>query len=162
MEKTNKKHAAKAVETVEQIVETPKVEKDTWEIKDRLYYLTHDYAPLTYTLPSRHTRRFPLLWFDPKEGKQKEIRHASNQNSPFVEEQKGECTMEHIIFKDGTLFVPKEKQALQKLLSIYHPQLNKRYEEKDDVKEAVDDLEYLEYEFQALACLLYTSPSPRD
>jgi|TARA_R110000772_G_scaffold119826_1_gene225989 hypothetical protein len=151
MEKTNKKPAAKAVETVEKIVETPKVQKDTWEVKDRLYYLTHDYAPLTYTLPSRHTRRFPLLWFDPKEGKQKEIRHASNQNSPFVEEQKGECTMEHIIFKDGTLFVPKEKQSLQKLLSIYHPQLNKRYEEKDDVKEAVDDLEYLEYEFQALA-----------
>tara|TARA_R110001592_G_scaffold237461_1_gene496676 strand:+ start:363 stop:1181 length:819 start_codon:yes stop_codon:yes gene_type:complete len=151
MEKTNKKPAAKAVEAVETIVETPKVKKNTWEIKDRLYYLKHDFSPLTFTLPSRHTRRFPLLWFDEKEGKQKELRYASNQNSPFVEEQKGECTMEHIIFQDGTLFVPKEKQALQKMLSLYHPQLTKRYEEKDDVKEAVDDLEYLELEFQALA-----------
>ena len=28
-----------------------------WEIKDRNYYLLRDMAPLTYTLPSKHTRR---------------------------------------------------------------------------------------------------------
>ena len=37
---------------------------DNWEIKDRTYYLTNGLSPLTFTLSSKHTRRFPLLYFD--------------------------------------------------------------------------------------------------
>ena len=124
--------------------------KPSWEIKDRTYILKGSFTPLTATLPSRHTARFPLLWFDEDAGEQKELRYATNQNSPLVEEQKGEATLGHIIFKNGTLFVPKQKQNLQKLLSIYHPALNKKYYEFSKVEKATDDLVDLEMEIEAL------------
>jgi len=125
--------------------------EEKWEIKDRNYYLSRNQSPITYTLPSKHTRRFPLLYFDEESNKQRELRYASNQNSPFVDEQDGMATLEHIVFRDGVLHVPKEKQSLQKLLSLYHPGRGRRYEEMDEIKEATDDLETLEYQFQALA-----------
>jgi len=85
---------------IEKKVKTPA--KPEWEIKDRSYYLTGAHSPLTYTLASKHTSRFPLLWFDATLGEQKEIRYATNQNSVFVSEQKGEATLGHIIFQNGT------------------------------------------------------------
>jgi len=33
-------------------------------------------------------------------------------SSPFVDEQKGEVTLGHITFKDGTLNVPKENKTI--------------------------------------------------
>jgi len=122
-----------------------------WEMKDRNYYLTNDMSPLTYTLASKHSRRFPLLYFDENEGYNREIRYATNQKSIFVDEQDGMATLEHIVFENGTLHVPKEKQNLQKLLSIYHPEKNKKYRELDVVENASDELDDLEAEFQALA-----------
>lgn len=125
-------------------------ENSNWEIKDRNYYLLHGKSPITYTLPSKHTTRFPLLWFDKESGVQREIRYATNQQSVFVDEQQGPCTMEHIVFKDGTLTVPARKQALQKLLSLYHPHLGKRYAELNVQKIATDDLEDLDLEIDAV------------
>ena len=122
-----------------------------WEVKDRNYYLTNNRSPLTYTLASKHSRRFPLLWFDEEKGHNREIRYATNQKSIFVDEQSGLATLEHIIFENGVLHVPKEKQNLQKLLSIYHPDKNKKYKELDVVQEAKNELEDLEAEFQAMA-----------
>ena len=122
-----------------------------WEVKDRNYYLTNNRSPLTYTLASKHSRRFPLLWFDEEKGHNREIRYATNQKSIFVDEQNGLATLEHIIFENGVLHVPKEKQNLQKLLSIYHPDKNKKYKELDVVQEAKNELEDLEAEFQAMA-----------
>jgi hypothetical protein len=129
---------------------TENAQDSTWEIKDRTYLLTGHYSPLTYTISSRHSRRFPLLWFDPVTGNQRELRYATNQNSPFVDEQKGEATLGHIIFKNGTLTVPKEQQNLQKLLSLYHPMLNRKYREFDAVLVAVDELDNLEQELEAM------------
>ena len=91
------------------------------------------------------------MWFDKDKGYQRELRYASNQKSPFVDEQKGAVTLEHIIFENGTLHVPKEKQSLQKLLSLYHPHKGKRYLEMDQVVEAKNELEDLESEFLALS-----------
>ena len=124
-------------------------EVSNWEIKDRHYYLVGK-QPLTYTIPSRHSTKRPLLWFDPELNEQREIRYATNMNSVFVDEQKGEATLGHIMFKDGHLHVPKEFQSLQKLLSIYHPFLNKRYREHDSVVEAQDELKTIELELEAL------------
>lgn len=123
--------------------------KPEWEIKDRVYFLK-GHKPLTLTIPSKHTRRFPLLWFDKEKGEQLEIRYATNQNSPLVKDQKGEVTLGHIVFKEGALSVPKEKVALQKLLSIYHPLLNTRYYEYNPVQNASDDLQNIETEIDAL------------
>ena len=147
---------ATAVETVEvapQEVVTktpPKPAKDAWEIKDRIYYLTGNKSPLTLTIPGRHTTKHALLYFDPKTGKQREIRYATNQSSPFVDEQKGECTMGHIRFSDGTLTVRKEQQNLQKLLSLYHPLKGKLYDEFSAQEEAVDQLEILDMQIDAM------------
>jgi len=123
---------------------------ENWEVKDRHYYLTMGKTPLSYTLASKHTQRFPLLYFDEEKGYNRELRYATNQKSVFVDEQQGASTLAHIIFENGTLTVPKEKQNLQKLLSLYHPQKGKRYAEQDDVQEAKDELVDIEIEFMAL------------
>ena len=128
----------------------PKSTKPAWEIKDRVYLITNGDSPLTFTLQSRHSTRYPLLWFNRETGEQEELRYATNQNSPLVSEQKGQATLGHIVFKDGVLNVPKEKQNLQKLLSIYHPALNKMYAEFDATIEAEDELDYIELEMEAL------------
>ena len=125
--------------------------KQEWELKDRNYYLTNDRSPLTYTLASKHSRRFPLLFFDNEAGYNREIRYATNQKSIFVDEQDGMATLEHIVFHNGTLHVPKEQQNLQKLLSIFHPDKNKKYKELDVVEDAADELDTLEAEFQAVS-----------
>jgi len=142
------------LDPIEVIEESKKIEvkppKNNWEIKDRTYIIADSSSPLTYTLQCKHTLRYPLLWFDKETGDQKELRYATNQNSPFVEEQKGQVTLGHVIFENGTLFVPKEKQNLQKMLSIYHPGLGVKYTEFDPMIEAEDDLDYLELEMEAM------------
>ncbi len=128
----------------------PKTTKPSWEIKDRIYYLKGNKTPLTLTIPSRHTSKHSLLYFDKESGVQKEIRYATNQSSPLVEDQKGEATLGHITFKDGDLRVPKEKQNLQKLLSLYHPLRGKLYEEFSAVEEAIDQLDVLDLQIDAM------------
>ena len=128
----------------------PKVLKDAWVIKDRTYIISDNHSPLTYTLQSRHSLRYPLLWFNKETGEQEELRYATNQNSPLVSQQKGQSTLGHIIFENGVLNVPKEKQNLQKLLSIYHPSVNIKYTEFDPTLEAEDELEDIELEVMAL------------
>jgi len=125
-----KQATAKKVEVAPQKTTSAKpaqAAKPSWEIKDRTYILTRGISPLTYTIPSRHTSKHALLYFDKESGEQKEIRYATNQASPFKKEQEGEATLGHIIFSNGTLIVPKEKQNLQKLLSLYHPLKNRIY-----------------------------------
>jgi hypothetical protein len=124
--------------------------KPLWEIKDRTYTVLDSHASLTYTLQGKHTLRYPLLWFNKETGEQEEIRYATNQNSPLVRDQKGQATLGHIIFENGVLNVPKEKQNLQKLLSLYHPGLGTKYMEFDPTAEAEDDLDYIELEFEAM------------
>ena len=151
-----KKAPAKKVEVAPQQKEVakaaPKVEpaKPSWEIKDRVYYLKGDKSPLTLTIPGRHTRKHALLYFDIISGKQREIRYATNQESPLVDEQSGQATLGHIMFKDGALYVKKEQQNLQKLLSLYHPLLGNKYYEHNPVAIAEDELEDLEIQIDAM------------
>jgi hypothetical protein len=90
------------------------------------------------------------LWYDTVKGEQRELRYATNMSSPFVDEQKGEVTLGHITFRDGNLNVPKEKIALQKLLSLYHPMKDMRYKEFIPQKIADDEIENIEWEIEAL------------
>ncbi len=129
---------------------TPKVKKDTWESKDRFYHLLNGKSPLTLTISSRHSNRKPLLYFDEDLGYNRELRYATNQKSCFVDEQQGPVTIGRIIFKDGVLFVPKERVVLQKMLSLYHPNKGRLYSERDEIVVATDQLDYLEMEMEAL------------
>jgi len=116
-----------------------------WVIKDRLYMLKGGKAPLTYQIKSRG-----INWFDEEKGYERELKYTQNQKSPFVDEFKGVAKLAHIVFQDGILHVPREKQVLQKLLSLYHPDRNKIYEEYDAEVEAQDDLDVIEAEVDAL------------
>ena len=149
-----KKAQAETIEVAPQevVVKTAptKPAKISWEIKDRVYFLKGNKTPLTYTIPGKHTRKHALLYFDEKTGKQREIKYATNQDSPLVDEQMGECTMGHIRFDNGTLKVDKAKQNLQKLLSLYHPLKGRAYEEYSAVEEAVDQLDVLNDQVKAM------------
>ena len=127
-----------------------KTQQQGWEIKDRTYLVKGINQPLTLKIPSRHTTKHSLLWFDEKLNEQREIRYATNQNSPFKDEQKGEATLGHIIFKDGSLTVKKKEQALQKILSLYHPLKGNKYNELNVIEDAKDELVDLELEIDAL------------
>jgi len=149
---------AKAEETIE-VAPQPTVAKKTtvqkpteptWEIKDRLYTLKSNKRPLVFTIPSRHTEKRSLLWFDEEKGYQRELKYATNQRSPFVDEQQGTATLGRIVMRDGALRVPKEDQALQKLLSLYHPYRDEVYEEYKPVQAAADQLDWIEAEIEAL------------
>jgi len=116
-----------------------------WELKDRSYMLTGGMSPLTYTIKSKG-----ILWFDDQQSIQREIRYAPNQKSLFRDEQDDYARLEHIVFENGALFVPRTNVNLQKLLSIYHPEAGKKWEELDPVKEAIDDVEMIEIELEAM------------
>jgi len=137
------------------VVETPvvatpkprKVEpaKPKWEIKDRIYNLKGSKKPLTYMLKTSN-----LYYFDEEKGFERELKYCENQRTPFVDEMKGDQRLAHVIFRNGTLFVEKEKTVLQKLLSLYHPHLEKIYSEYKPAEEAASDIEILEMEADAI------------
>ena len=137
--------------TKEKKAPAPKQEakKDTWEYKDRHYYLNGQKEPLTYTIPSKHSRRYPLVWFDKEKGYERELRYATNQRSIFADEQKGPVTLSHIVFENGVLHVSKEKRTLQEFLAK-HPHNNIVFAELDRQVEAIDELEELDLQLDAL------------
>ena len=136
------------VETV--ITEKPKVRErlkpsNEWEIKDRAYYLKGNNKPLTRKIKSAN-----IYWFDEEKGYERELKYCANQKTPFVDEMKGDQRLEHIIFRGGALFVPKEKTVLQKLLSLYHPLKDNIYYEFKPAAIAADEIEVLNMQVDAL------------
>ena len=140
-------HIEKATvkETVVQVTETPKPKKNSWEIKDRTFYLTKNRSPLSYSIRSSN-----IHYFDEKLGYERELKYTSNQKTAFVDEMKGDQRLEHIIFRNGALFVPKNKQTLQKLLCLYHPHKGALFYEWKPTAIAVNEIEVIELEIEAL------------
>jgi len=163
MTKKTKKVVAKEVTTekvmVEQPVETtvstvvkPKKEivlekpkSNTWEIKDRTYLLSYGKKPLSRSIKSTN-----IFYFDEEKGYERELKHTSNQKTCFVDEMQGDQRLEHIIFRNGVLVVPRNKTSLQKLLSLYHPHLGSIYEELKPQVVAAQEIDWLEMEIEAL------------
>jgi hypothetical protein len=137
------------------VVEAPKPEpkpivkelpkKDNWEIKERMYFLKGKQKPLSYMMRSAN-----IYYFDEEKGYERELKYCQNQKTPFVDEMEGDQRLEHIIFRNGTLFVPREKQTLQKLLSLYHPHKVTLFFEHKPVEIANSQLNWLELEVEAL------------
>jgi len=130
------------------VVQAKKV--PTFEFKDRNYYISTGKSPLVYSIPSKHSQRKPLLYFDPELRYSREIRYATNMPSPLADEQKGQVTLGRIVFRNGVLNVPKENVALQKLLSLYHPSKDLVYKELDKVEDSINHLQWIELELEAL------------
>jgi len=114
------------------------------------YKLTRESAPLSFMLPTRNTKRFPLLYFDEKTQTNKALRYAKNQKSPFEEEQDGEAILEPIVFEDGFLTVPRTNPVLQEFLH-YHPMNGIRFVEVDQEKDAQGELEVMNSKIDALS-----------
>ena len=132
-------------ETVKPVVETPEPKKEKWEIKDRMYFLKGSKKPL-----SRSIKGSNIHWFDEEAGYEREIKYTSNQRTVFVDEMVGDQRLEHIVFRNGMLAVPREKVILQKFLSLYHPDADKMFYEDKPVKNATDEIAWLEMEIEAL------------
>jgi len=126
-------------------METQAPKKNTWEIKDRQYFLRKGNKPLSYTIKSAN-----IYWFDEEKGFERELKYCQNQKTCFVDEMKGDQRLEHITFRAGILQVPREKVVLQKLLSLYHPHRNKLFHEWKPEVEAMSEVESLELEIEAL------------
>jgi hypothetical protein len=138
------------VETI--IVDKPKrIEKknltleDGWEVKDRIYKLKGNKKPLSRSIKSAN-----IHWFDEEKGYERELKYCQNQKTCFVDEMKGDQRLEHVIFRNGMLIIPKEKTVLQKLLSLYHPDRNKMFYEEKPVEKAINEIAWLEMEIEAL------------
>jgi hypothetical protein len=127
------------------IIEKPKIKKDVWEIKDRVYYLKGGKKPISRMIKSAN-----IYWFDEEKGYERELKYCENQKTSFVDEMKGDQRLSHIIFRNGTLFVEKQKTVLQKLLSMYHPDKDSLYYEFKPVQEAENEIEWLELEADAI------------
>ena len=123
----------------------PVVAQPQWEIKDRLYELKMDSFPPVYIIKSRG-----LFYFDKDKGYEREIKYARNQQTPFVDEMKGHSKLGHIIFRNGKLFVEKEKVALQKFLSLYHPGRGSIFKEFNADEIATSDLDIIELQLEAM------------
>ena len=153
VEKTeNVTHVEATEVNVTPVMETPKPKarerlkpSNEWEIKDRVYFLKGNKQPL-----SRSIKSAGIYYFDEEKGYERELKYCQNQKTTFVDEMKGDQRLEHIIFRNGNLFVPKEKTVLQKLLSNFHPDRNKIYHEFKPAAIAADEIEVLDMQVDAL------------
>lgn len=120
--------------------------KNTSELKDRVYLLKGEASPFAYILPSRHTKRFPLLYFDGKSNRA--LRYSINQKSVFEDEQDSQAIVEPIIFTDGVLNVPKNNPLLAKFLDL-HPLKGVAFDEFNPEVEAAEEIEELDIALDA-------------
>ena len=116
-----------------------------WEIKDRIYYLKGNKKPL-----SRSIKSASVYYFDEALGYERELKYCQNQKTCFVDEMKGDQRLEHIIFRNGALFVPREQTVLQKLLSLYHPHKDIIFYEYKPSDIAAEEIDVLEQQVEAL------------
>ena len=124
-------------------VQTKEVKND-WEIKDRVYHLKGK-TPLSFAIKAAN-----IYWFDEEKGYERELKYTSNQQTCFVDEMKGDQRLAHIVFRNGTLMVPKNKTVLQKLLSLYHPHNGILFEEHKPQVVAANQVDMIELEYEAL------------
>jgi len=134
----------------EPVVEEPKARErlkptNEWEIKDRVYYLKGNQKPLSRSIKSAN-----VYYFDEEKGYERELKYCQNQKTPFVDEMKGDQRLEHIIFRSGSLFVPREQTVLQKLLSIYHPGKDNLFYEYKPASLAAEEIDVLNMQVDAL------------
>ena len=157
--KTKKVEVEPQIETMEEVVteffeepvaEEPKARErlkpaNEWEIKDRVYYLTSNKTPISKSIKSAN-----IYWFDEKKGYERELKYCQNQKTCFVDEMKGDQRLEHIVFRNGALFVEKEKTVLQKMLSLYHPHKDQIFYEYKPSVIAADEIDVLNIQVDAL------------
>lgn len=105
----------------------------------KTFLLKGNQSPVSFILQSRDTPTKRLLYFDEKLRKNRSLRYASNQTSPFQDEQDDNAILEPIVFEDGVLQVPDTNPVLSEFLKL-HPGYGEVFEEWDPEKEAEERL----------------------
>ena len=102
-----KKQTKKAVAIEEPVVavkEQPK-KKDSWEMKDRNYYLLRGLNPLTYTIRSRG-----IFYFDEEKGYERELKILqSTKEHHLLMSSKVMQDLGHIVFEEWCTICTKRK-----------------------------------------------------
>jgi hypothetical protein len=101
---------------------------------------------------SRSIKSANIYYFDEALGYERELKYCQNQKTCFVDEMKGDQRLEHIIFRGGVLFVPREQTVLQKLLSLYHPGRNVLFYEYKPSAIAAEEIDILEQQVGSFGC----------
>jgi len=105
----------------------------------KLYEYAGTHA-LTNQVASRHTKRKKLQYWDAEKKTSRALRYATNQESIFVDEQKGDILTEEIVFDHGQYRVPDDNPVLQRFMDM-HPDNVKNggqlFQEHDPVAESV-------------------------
>lgn len=144
VEQPKVEEVATARKVLDDLKKKQKQKSSEFELKDRMYYLIGNRKPI-----SRSIRSSNLFWFDEEAGYEREIKYCKNQRTIFVDEMKGDQRLEHIIFRNGYLFVPREEVTLQKFLAV-HPHKDQLFYEHEPKKIAETQLDNLVMEVQAL------------
>lgn len=105
----------------------------------KTFMLKSKKSPVSFILQSRDTPTKRLLYFDEKSGRNRSLRYASNQTSPFQDEQDDNAILEAIVFEDGVLQVPSTNPVLYEFLKL-HPGNGDIFIEWDPVKDAEEKL----------------------
>jgi hypothetical protein len=134
---------AEPVAAKETVVTAPKPKKRTIKHKEREVYHT-EYeiikgGGIVFMLPQKG-----VTVYDSEKDTVREIRYCPNEPSIFVDEQSSNAVKQSVAFRDGKLFVPKEKPNLRKFMEL-HP-ANKgnggnTFRVVDKRKEAAQELE---------------------
>ena len=99
----------------------------------------HSRAGVVYMLPQKG-----VTVFDSENDTVREIRYCPNEPSIYVDEQSDNAIKESVAFREGKLFVPKEKPNLRKFMES-HPMNTANgghiFRKVDKKKDASDELE---------------------
>ncbi len=104
-----------------------------------MFMLRSKKSPVSFILQSRDTPTKRLLYFDEKSGRNRSLRYASNQTSPFQDEQDDNAILEAIVFEDGILQVSDKNPVLYEFLKL-HPENGDVFFEWDPAKDAEEKL----------------------
>ena len=108
-------------------------------------YMLVNESPLSLILQSRDNKRRRLLYNDTEKRKQRSLRYASNQESPFIDEQDDNFICEPIVFEDGILNVQENNYILNRFLEIHPDNVangGTLFELSDPEKEAAEMLKW--------------------
>jgi hypothetical protein len=123
-------------------------ELERFEVKDRIYVLSDNTKPISFSIRHQHTPNSPLNYTNKSTQEVHALRYATNQPSFFVDKQSkelGSVSVSHITFIDGMLKVPADNITLQKFLSIHadNPSVFKEFDPKEKSKEKEQEFNVL-------------------
>jgi hypothetical protein len=129
-------NAQPAMPAVEPPVKTKKrTIKRREVVNENKEYKINKGGGVVYMLPQKG-----VTVYDEANDTVREIRYCPNEPSIYVDEQSENAVKQSVAFRDGRLFVPKEKPNLRKFLEI-HPQNGPIFKEVNKRRDAEQELQ---------------------